>query len=56
MDLVEQFRHPLDFIHDDPILVVLRNSFSEPLRRCEQLRVHLIVEHVEEQRVGKLLL
>jgi hypothetical protein len=43
----------LDFIHDDPLLVALRNPIAEALGRGEQLGVDLIIEHVEEQGVGK---
>jgi hypothetical protein len=45
----------LDFIHDDPLLVALRNPIAEALGRGEQLGVDLIIEHVEEQGVGKVL-
>jgi len=55
MHFVEQFGHPLDFIHHHPVFVALRNPLAEPLRPGEQLRVDLMIEHVEEQRTGKLL-
>jgi hypothetical protein len=37
------------------VLVALRNPFAESLRPGEQLRVHLMIEHVDEQRTGELL-
>jgi hypothetical protein len=55
MYLVKQFRHSLDFIHDYPALVRLWNPLAKPLRSGEQLRVDLMIEHVEEQSTGELL-
>jgi hypothetical protein len=55
MHLVKQFRYTLDFVHGHPVLVALRYPVSEPLWRGEQFRIHLMIEHVEEQRAWKLL-
>jgi len=34
--------------------VTLRDLVAEPLRRGQQLRVRVVIEQIEEQRVGKL--
>ena len=54
MHLVEHLRHTLDFVHHYPAFVTLRDPVAEPLRRGQQLRVRLVIEQIEEQRVGKL--
>jgi hypothetical protein len=54
MDLVEHLRHTLDFVHDHPAFVTLRDLVAEPLRRGQQLRIRLVIEQIEERRVGKL--
>ena len=54
MHLVEQFRHTLNFIDDHPILVIGGNAFSQPVRPCNQGRVDLVIEQVEEQGPAKL--
>ena len=36
-------------------LVPLRDPVAEPLRRGQQLRVRLVIEQVEKQRIGELV-
>ena len=38
-----------------PVLLPLRDPVAEPLRRGQQLRVRLVIEQVEEQRIGELV-